>query len=233
MKYLLFAILMVLSISTRLVGQNNINGAWLQQDNTVQTVLIIQSAYFSVTTYDAANKKFLQTWGGSYNKAGNTLSATVEFNSADKTQVGKKQNFEVAVDNNILSSNILQENKEWRLMDNNNGPLAGLWVITAREQNETMNKMTPGDRKTIKILSATRFQWAAINSVTGDFFGTGGGNYTFQNGVYTENIEFFSRDSTRVGKSLSFNGSVNGNEWDHSGKSSKGDPVHEIWTRLP
>lgn len=233
MKYLLFALLPVLFYSTMLIAQNTINGAWVQQDNTIETVLVIQPGYFSVTAYDVANKKFLQTWGGSYNKTGNTLSATIEFNSADKTQVGKKQSFELAVNDNKLNSSIVQDNKEWKLIDNNNGPLAGLWVITGREQNGTMHKITPGERKTIKILSATRFQWAAINSATGEFFGTGGGTYTFQNGVYTENIEFFSRDSTRIGKSLSFKGSVSGNEWEHNGKSSKGDPVHEIWTRLP
>jgi len=95
-----------------------------------------------------------------------------------------------------------------------------------------MNTITPGERKTIKILTGTRFQWAAINTGTGDFFGTGGGTYTFENGVYTEYIEFFSRDSTRVGRTLSFRGYVNNNQWNHSGKSSKGDSVHEIWTKL-
>lgn len=233
MKYLLFATFMSLLNSTTLIAQNNISGAWVQQNNTIETVLIIQPGYFSVTTYDVMNKKFLQTWGGTYNKTGSTLSATIEFNSADKTKVGKKQSFELTVSDNKLNGNIVQDNEEWKQVDNNKGMLAGLWVITGREQNGSMNKMTLGDRKTIKILSGTKFQWAAINSATGEFFGTGGGNYTFRDGVYTENIKFFSRDSTRVGKSLSFKGSVNGNEWEHSGKSSKGDPVHEIWTRLP
>lgn len=233
MKILCLLAFMFISLKESFVAQNNINGAWIQKDNTVETVLIIQPGYFSVTTYDVMNKKFLQTWGGNYKRAGNTLSATIEFNSEDKTQVGKKQSFELAVNDDKLNGNIVQHNKEWKQVDNNNGPLAGLWVITGREQNGAVNKLTPGDRKTIKLLSGTRFQWAAINSATGEFFGTGGGNYTFRDGIYTENIEFFSRDSTRVGKSLSFKGSVNGNEWEHSGKSSKGDPVHEIWTRFP
>jgi len=30
---------------------------------------------------------------------------------------------------------------------------------------------------------------------------------------------------------LSFKGKVEGDNWDHSGLSSKGDPIHEIWTR--
>jgi hypothetical protein len=94
-----------------------------------------------------------------------------------------------------------------------------------------MAEMRPGARKTIKILSGTRFQWAAINSETGDFFGTGGGFYTFENGKYTEHIEFFSRDATRVGASLSFNGELKEGNWHHSGLSSKGDRIYEIWSR--
>jgi len=48
---------------------------------------------------------------------------------------------------------------------------------------------------------------------------------------YTEHIEFFSRDSSRVGASLSFDGSISDKVWTHKGASSKGDPIHEEWTR--
>jgi hypothetical protein len=97
--------------------------------------------------------------------------------------------------------------------------------------NGSLQTITPGARRTIKLLTGTRFQWIAINSETKEFFGTGGGTYTFENGKYTEHIEFFSRDSTRVGASLSFDGKVEGNNWHHSGLSSKGEPINEVWTR--
>lgn len=226
-------VILIMILPVAVIAQKNITGAWQYKTGTVETVLIFAPSYFSVTTFDIPNKKFIQTWGGRYSKQENNVSAIIEFNSSDKAQVGKKINFNAAINNNVLISNIINDHKEWKQVDDNKGPLAGLWVITGREQNGVLNTMTPGERKTIKILSGTRFQWAAINTVTGDFFGTGGGNYSFQNGIYTENIEFFPRDSSRVGMSLSFNGSVNGDEWNHSGKSSKGDPVHEIWTRLP
>ena len=232
MKNILLVILIMIC-HVEVIAQENIAGAWQYKEGTVETVLILEPSYFTVTTFDIPNKKFVQTWGGRYSKQENNISAAIEFNSADKTQVGKKINFNAAINNNVLTSNIINGNKEWKQIDDNKGALAGLWVITGREQNGVMNKMMPGERRTIKVLSGTRFQWAAINTATGEFFGTGGGNYSFQNGIYTEHIEFFPRDSTRVGMSLSFNGSVNGDEWDHSGKSSKGDPVHEIWTRLP
>jgi hypothetical protein len=83
----------------------------------------------------------------------------------------------------------------------------------------------------VKILSGTRFQWIAINTHTKEFFGTGGGAYTFQGGTYTENIAFFSRDSSRVGASLRFNGKVEKDGWHHSGLSSSGDKIYEIWNK--
>ena len=89
-----------------------------------------------------------------------------------------------------------------------------------------------GTRKTLKLLTGSRFQWFAIDPGTKGFFGTGGGNYSFINGQYTENIEFFSRDSSRVGASLSFNGKVVDGNWHHSGKSSKGDDIYEVWSRI-
>lgn len=230
MKNILLVILMICPVA--IIARDTINGAWQYKNGTLETVLMFAPSYFTVTTFDVPNKKFIQTWGGRYSIRENNISVVVEFNSADKKQVGKTINFNADINNNVLISNIIEGNKEWKQLDDNKGTLAGLWVITGREQNGVMNKMTPGERKTIKILSGTRFQWAAINTATGEFFGTGGGNYSFENGIYTENIEFFSRDSTRVGKSLSFNGSVKGDEWDHSGKSSKGEPVHEVWSRL-
>jgi hypothetical protein len=81
--------------------------------------------------------------------------------------------------------------------------------------------MQLGARRTLKILTGTRFQWAAINIETKEFFGTGGGRYTFENGKYTEHIEFFSRDSSRVGASLGFDGKIESGAWHHSGLSSR------------
>ena len=115
--------------------------------------------------------------------------------------------------------------------DNGNANLAGNWRITGRMRDGSIQPIEKSARKTLKILSSTRFQWMAINTETKEFSGTGGGTYTFKNGKYTENIEFFSRDSSRVGASLSFDGSVNNNMWTHKGLSSRGEPIHEEWSR--
>ena len=120
--------------------------------------------------------------------------------------------------------------------------LDNLWNITEFDNLERIKTISRknGDkitenplraRRTYKLLTGNRFQWIAINIETGEFSGTGGGVYSFVNGNYTENLEFFSRDSSRVGASLNFTGKVENEQWHHSGLSSKGDPIYEIWTK--
>ena len=108
-----------------------------------------------------------------------------------------------------------------------------LYIPTAGpgiRDGETQLRDTSRPRKTMKILSGTRFQWIAYNTETKQFMGTGGGTYTTNNGKYTENIEFFSRDDSKAGLSLEFNYELIDGDWHHSGLSSKGDPIHEIWS---
>jgi len=81
------------------------------------------------------------------------------------------------------------------------------------DSNGEERRRTPGVRKTMKILSGTRFQWIAYNTETKEFFGSGGGTYTTQDGKYTEKIEFFSRDNSRAGMSLQFDFSIQNGEW--------------------
>jgi hypothetical protein len=124
------------------------------------------------------------------------------------------------------------ESTIWKRVDNGAAPLAGNWRITHRKQDGKLQAIhQSGGRKTVKILSGTRFQWAAINTDTKEFSGTGGGTYTFQNGKYTEQIEFFSRDSSRVGALLTFEGKVEKDGWHHSGLSSRGDAIYEVWNK--
>lgn len=209
---------------------STLNGAWVLQTGTTEQVLVIQDSYLSFTTFDKTKKMFNLTRGGAFKKENNKLVLQTEFNSAVKEKVGEtiEYNYRFENDKLVLSQGGTEET--WTRIDDNNAPLAGTWRISARMQGDKMNAINPGARKTLKILSGTRFQWVAINTETKEFFGTGGGTYTFKDGKYTENIEFFSRDSSRVGASLSFEGKVENNVWTHKGNSSRGEPIHEEWT---
>ncbi|HRN57507.1 MAG TPA: hypothetical protein PLL71_13695 [Agriterribacter sp.] len=209
-----------------------LNGAWHTAEGSIEQSLIIADSYCMLTRYDKVNKKFIHSFGGPLTASGNQLTLKVEFNSSDKSQVGKTQTHEYSISNNILSSTISGSAMQWQRTDNGEGALAGNWRITQRKQGDQMGDIPLRPRRTLKLLTATRFQWAAINIETGEFSGTGGGAYTFAGGKYTEHIEFFSRDNTRVGAALSFDGKIENGNWIHSGLSSKGDPIYEIWSGM-
>ncbi|MBL7740348.1 MAG: hypothetical protein JNK14_14120 [Chitinophagaceae bacterium] len=211
---------------------SSVTGAWHSKKGETETVLIYQDGYFVHTMFNQAGRSFIFSSGGTYTEKKGQLICRVEFDTKEKMNVGTEQIVDLAItgDKMIITGNDGMK-RELNRLDNGTGVLAGNWRITGRMQGEKMNTIQAGPRKTLKILSGTRFQWMAINTETKDFFGTGGGTYTFREGKYTENIEFFSRDSSRVGASLTFDGSVSGNIWTHKGLSSKGDPIHEEWTR--
>ncbi|MEY4335545.1 MAG: hypothetical protein RLZZ45_464, partial [Bacteroidota bacterium] len=205
-------------------------------DTAVQYITIIDD-YFSTATFDVTHKKFISTRGGTAQMvigtppASSKMSGVIEFNTANRAEVKSTYSYGVVIKGKKLILPVDGISKEWERVDEGKDALSGNWKITGREQDGKIVAMRPGARKTIKILSGTRFQWAAINSETGEFFGTGGGNYSFKDGKYTESIEFFSRDSSRVGASLSFDAALKEGKWHHSGLSSKGDKIYEIWER--
>lgn len=209
-----------------------LQGSWIATSNDEQQVLLFQDGYCTFTRFTIHNKKFIESLGGPYKITGNKLALVVEFNTANNQVVGETLQKSFSISNTSLSTDVSGENLKFLKQDDGKENLAGLWKISGRKQGDSLVQIHQrGTRKTIKILTGTRFQWAAINPGTKEFSGSGGGRYTFENGKYTEFIEFFSRDSSRVGASLTFDGRLENGEWHHSGLSSKGDPIYEIWSR--
>ncbi|RYY57480.1 MAG: membrane or secreted protein [Chitinophagaceae bacterium] len=206
-------------------------GAWQLADNGSTQVIIFSDGYFTHTSFDRAAKSFSSTRGGSYVWKEGKLSVSWEFDSADPSRVGSRSEYS-AIPGSSLRTNLTGKDAQWQVIDDGSTSLHGLWEITQRKENGNLVQIhQQGTRKTIKILSSTRFQWAAIDPGTKKFMGTGGGTYSFEKGKYTEHIEFFSRDSSRVGQSLSFEGKLEGDNWHHRGQSSKGEPIYEVWSR--
>ena len=206
-------------------------GAWVRQEGNITHTLVIIDDYYSLSSFDISGKKFIHTEGGICRVEAGLMTGAVEYHTTERQKVGGAYKTEWSIKKGKLTVALGGKEAAWERTDDSSGPLAGNWRITGRDQGGKMVEIKPAARKTIKLLSGKRFQWAAINTATGEFFGTGGGTYTFENGKYTEYIEFFSRDSSRVGMSLSFDGKVDGRNWHHSGKSSKGDPISEVWSR--
>jgi len=209
-------------------------GAWNTKvdhatEGRVDAVITFAEGYMSTTYYSVTDKKFVSTIGGAWSATGGVITEVVEYHTADPSQVGTT----VTTDFSIDGAKLMLGGHSWARIDYGTpGALAGAYLITGRKRDGELKSRPVRARKTMKILSGKRFQWIAYNTDTGEFFGTGGGTYTTENGKYTEHIDFFSRDGSRVGASLEFDFEMDlaKGEWHHSGLSSKGSPIYEVWT---
>ncbi len=213
---------------------DELTGAWLHKGSNEEQLLLFVDGYHTHTVYSKAGKNFIETSGGAYSIKGNQLQVTIEFNTMDNEQTGQSVTYSFLLTGDELTLDAYGQKKTFKKIDDGSAPLMGAWHITSQMRE---GKLVPihgtGTRKTLKILSGTRFQWVAIDPGAKEFFGSGGGVYEFIDGKYTEQIEFFSRDGSRVGASLSFHGELKNGEWHHSGLSSKGETIYEIWSRFP
>lgn len=210
-----------------------LNGAWKLQNSPMDEVAIFTDGYFVRTTYSKADKKLHYTYGGPYElDNSNTLSFKQEFNTANPESVGETINVPLNIQGGTITVDNNGSTETWKRLDDGKGALAGVWRSGGRLQDGKVSYSPLGARKTFKVLSGSRFQWTAFNTETREMLGTGGGSYTYVNGKYTENIEFFSRDSSRVGVSLTFDGRVDSDNWYHSGKNSRGENMSEIWGKV-
>jgi hypothetical protein len=212
-------------------GKESLIGAWEVKDQKQTRLVTYVPGFFSVAIYNVADKQFVGSYGGKIVVGDGELTEKIEYDTQTPGNVGTERKVKFKAEKKDLTLTGATEGKFTRVDDGTPGKLAGAWLITGRFRDNEIKRSTPGARRTMKILSGTRFQWIAYNVDTKEFFGTGGGTYTTVDGKYTENIEFFSRDATRVGASLTFDFSTPEGEWRHQGKSSKGDPLDEIWSQ--
>lgn len=213
-----------------------LDGAWKlvkedgQEVANIESVKIYQDGYFAFGTKESGSDAFVEAGGGEF-VLDDSYTEHFDFHTHDPDIIGSAQEHHFSLDSEKLHLTGEDGVEEvWHRISDQSDDLTGNWVFTGRKQNNEISRSTPGDRRTVKILGGGRFQWIAFNSATKEFSGTGGGTYSAENGVYTENIEFFSRDDSRVGASLQFDYEIKDEHWHHSGSSSKGDPMYEIWS---
>lgn len=228
-------IILFCSIVSLGINAQDAIGAWesfttSENGDKLRNVVIFADGYQVLTTYNANTGKFVHSNGGTWKLEGNTMTEKVEFHTDNSERVGTEVSFKVEITDTTLK--IDGSNMEFTKIDNGTpGKLQGAWLMSGRiRDGKEQLRDTSGPRKTMKMLSGTRFQWIAYNTETKQFMGTGGGTYTTENGAYTENIEFFSRDDAKAGLSLKFDYELTDGNWHHKGFSSKGDPIHEIWS---
>lgn len=212
MNNLTFILLLLFSFS---IQAQELDGVFIKNEQGVKTVWIAVDGYLSITEYK--EKEYLSTKGGPVTMENGLIEITYEYNSEEAHLVGQKEKLTLTNQHGKIAT---------KAQD-----LDGLWQISHRKVDKELVEIqhTPG-RKTIKILKDGYFQWVALDTEKKEVYGTGGGNYLFQGGNYIEVIQFFSKDNARVGSVLSFNGKVDQSHyWHHSGKSSTGKDIYEIW----
>ena len=230
----LIPIFILTFLSTGVFAQSII-GAWESSTTTengdvLRNILILSDGYQVYTVFKPATGEIVHSNGGTWSLEGDMMTEKVEFHTDDPERIGSEVSFKVIItDESIEIAGT--DMKLSRIDSGDHGALAGAWLMTGRvKEGITQHRDTTRPWKTMKILSGTRFQWIAYNTETKQFSGTGGGTYTIKDGEYTENIEFFSKDPSRTGMSLTFDYKLIDGDWHHSGLSSKGKPVNEIWS---
>lgn len=226
-----------LILTLNLATAQSFEGSWklVSLNNETLTdrevVKIVVDGYFSLGSRNLEDNSFLGAAGGEYKIDGDYLIEKRDFDTYDASKINEEREYQLLwLSDDKVEISDKEHRKVWQRLAKDENELSGNWVITGRKRNGQMNEMTPGDRRTIKILNGNRFQWVAFNSATKSLNATGGGTYSAKNGIYTEHIGFFSRDKNRVGDSLNFEFDVINGQWHHQGKSSKGQPIYEIWS---
>ena len=232
MKKIILTITILLSF---IVNAQNPIGAWerihvSKEGKELKSIVIFSESHQSISIYENETGKLIHSNGGTWKLEGKTMTEVVEFDTDNSERVGDAVVFDINIDDKFLE--IVGSNTKFYRIDNGSpGDLSGAWLMSARiRDGKKQERDISKPRKTMKILSGTRFQWIAYNTESKKFMATGGGSYTTENGKYTEVIEYFSRDISRVGIKLEFNYNLNNRKWNHKGFSSKGNPINEIWT---
>lgn len=208
------------------------NGAWGGSINGETHQLLMSGGAFAYTIYSATDGDFKSTLGGLVKQEDEDHVFLIEFASSDTSLIGTAQEWSLAVEGSKMTFTPFGKKlalESWE--DESASELQGAWLFSGRERNgELTRRSTDLPRKTMKILSGNHFQWIAYHVTDRKFMGSGGGKYTAKDGVYTEVIEFFSRDKSRIGAELPFQFERKEDDWHHKGKSSKGEPMYEIWS---
>ncbi|MEA1787588.1 hypothetical protein U1E44_15910 [Arenibacter sp. GZD96] len=204
------------------------------EDLSIVLRIMLDKDYFVYTEFETTPAKFGKTLGGFYTVKDDELHVALEFNSNFESDAVKTLRIPFSYKENKLVLDLKGE-RDFSVDINDAQELDGKWLMAGRVVDHAEQRRdTTAPRKTMKFLCNGHFQWIAYNTETMAFSGTGGGSFTSKEGIYIEKIVFFSRDASRVGAALDFKYDLKGTDWHHTGKSSKGDPLHEIWAkRLP
>lgn len=124
--------LLFLMISSAPFSQT-IDGAWEFKSADKQIVLVYKDGYFTRTEFTP--NEFLFSWGGIAKTNDKKLTISMEFNSANSDNIGKEMAYDFRINNDQLQIDEDGATTEYKRIDDGKADLAGVWKISAREQD--------------------------------------------------------------------------------------------------
>lgn len=127
-------------------------------------------------------------------------------------------------------------------------PLLGSWELVSYKDADAEEWAShPESVVYQKHITPTHFTWFRYDTEQDQLVGIGGGTYGYQNGVYTENIEFFMPPgSNELGQAIPFTVEMKEGNWYHTGYAKSmaidetsgevvladSSKIEEIWQRV-
>jgi hypothetical protein len=239
MKKIIIALVLSLSVFTAV--SQTLNGAWrlTEQNNmptTYEVIKLYSNSYFTYASYNKETGEFLEAKAGMYTLKNLSYKEHLEIDSSKPENSGTSNEYHIKLNGKKMIITHLKSGEEevWEKFDEaDNYKMASCWRIHKKkdEGDTDWRTIEYAPRKTLKMITNSRYQVIALNSETGQFVGSSGGNWSSTADVYIENVEFFSKNQKNVGRSLHFNRNYEDGIWLHSGKNTKGELMMEEWIR--
>lgn len=218
-----------------------LNGAWRlieRNDKSIENEIIklYSNSYFTYASYEKDSGEFLEAKGGTYALTNLSYKEHLEIDSNEPANSGTTIDYSITLNDKRMTVTNLTcgEIEVWQKFDEgDNYEMAFCWRIHMKKDKGDADwrtiKYVP--RKTLKMITNSRYQVLALNSETGKFVGSSGGTWSGKGDTYIENIEFFSKDQSNVGRSLEFRRIFQDGLWLHTGTTTKGESMEEKWHR--
>ncbi|TXE17957.1 hypothetical protein ES731_11270 [Psychroflexus gondwanensis] len=229
-------ILFLVLFSNSIFAQS-LNGAWEKVTNSEsqqRTIKLYSDSYFTSSTILKDSGEFISASGGTYFMNDYDYIENLEIHSESAAITGSFFNYNYEIKGDSLNIKDKNSNtiEKWTRIDNADNENVTCWKIHQAFRDSNWITIEDGPRKTLKLLTNNYYQVLALNSRTGQFFGSSGGQWELKDNKHYEFIHFFSKNQKMVGDTLSFEKVVKENIWTHNGKSSKGDYIQERWKRF-
>jgi Domain of unknown function (DUF4488) len=109
--------------------------------------------------------------------------------------------------------------------------LEGAWELVSYDHGKFGR--LPDGSKQVKLVSSKHFVWVTYDADKKKALATGGGTYTFTDGLYTEHIDFMNAQGVNLtGTDQTFTMTLNADTLTQTGVLSTGDRLSETWKRI-